>query len=149
MVGSYGERRTADAFSPVRPSGRPLSRFCTQAPEHLRMHRRGDVGSMYQKPPTRPSLAAYAFMIAISAALFTIARRGDPHYVAGAPVLEGFFSDWSESYPDGRRRTSGGLFSSTNGRITVVGSDDGDHFWTLQGEYIDPSLLCYAEPCSA
>ena len=31
------------------------------------------------------------------------------------------------------------MFSSAAGRnqITLVGSDDGEHFWNLNGEYID------------
>jgi hypothetical protein len=95
---------------------------------------------MHLPPPPR-SLSGYAFMLAISAALFALARRGDSATAkADACVLQGFFSDWSETYPGtGIRRSSGAMFSSAAGRnqITLVGSDDGEHFWNLNGEYID------------
>ena len=77
----------------------------------------------------------------LAAAAVTVA------WMIGAPRLharvvpagpQGFFGDWREVYPDGTHRTSSSFFSTAlDGTISIVGSDDGNLFWTLHGTVED------------
>ena len=77
-----------------------------------------------------------SFCVAVSTLATTILAAApglggeytDPnHYVAGA----GSFA--------GTRMVSDNFMDKTTLRITLVGSDDGIEFWTLFGEWIDPT----------
>ena len=62
-------------------------------------------------------------------------------------ALQGFFSDWQQTYPSGSHRTSAAFISdkmgtTPGGELSLVGSDDGVTFWTLHGRFADAQRLC-------
>ena len=96
--------------------------------------------------PKASLLLACATIIVVSLTLHPLQQSGVHITPARRRALKsscvnGFFSDWTEwSLSPGRLRTTGAFLSDAEGlspskHFTLVGSDDGDAFWTLHGHF--------------
>ena len=92
----------------------------------------------------RQTAATAATLLAASATLLPLFKPDASRDYSGSPCLQGFFSDWREwSNVPGQLRTTGAFISDADGasqpsqEINLVGSDEGDKFWSLRGRFTD------------